>query len=393
MKHFFPRLLQVFVYCFILLAPYSCRRGEKPAEGLLSFNIEELRDTPEEIRMSEFIAGVTYIPLETTDESLINRTRQVYLTRDFIMVVESAACLLFDRNTGAFIREVGRQGRGPGEYSRFSFLDDGREEVWFSDYRGNLVRYNLMGDYIGSVTIPGSMPSEHKLSIARLDDEHLVCYYLNLFGDEERLAVVFDEKGNSIRIFKNRQFVNQRKHLSFARDMGVLQRIDNKLVLNVFHNDTVFEVTTDTLVPRFIFSRGQYRPPFDFYLRETEEWFELTEQKRLIVHFNFMETDRFILFEYYPPSSIALYDKVTGSLKAGEKSSGLVNDLGLPLLLYQGSVSADGELPLLQPAGDILKWIEENQDMMKGNSPEIEAIRNIKPEDNPVVSIVAFRNR
>ncbi|MFO7575528.1 MAG: DUF4934 domain-containing protein, partial [Bacteroidales bacterium] len=121
------------------------------------------RDTPEEIRMSEFIAGVTYIPLETTEESLINRSRQVYLTQDFIMVVESAACLLFDRNSGAFVREVGRQGRGPGEYSRFSFLDDGREEIWFSDYRGNLVRYNLMGDYLGSVTIPGSMPSEHKL--------------------------------------------------------------------------------------------------------------------------------------------------------------------------------------------------------------------------------------
>ncbi|MFO7575529.1 MAG: hypothetical protein R6W67_10290 [Bacteroidales bacterium] len=40
MKYYSHRLLQVFVYCFILLSSYSCRRGEKPAEGLLSFNIE-----------------------------------------------------------------------------------------------------------------------------------------------------------------------------------------------------------------------------------------------------------------------------------------------------------------------------------------------------------------
>ena len=391
MKQYLNTLSSVTLACLMLVGLSSCGNGDAAGRDILTLDLEKQRDNTEEIRLSEFISDVTYIPLETTPECLISRSREVYLLSDFIFVVERNGCFLFDRSTGSFIREIGRQGRGPGEYTSFGFIDGERHEIFLSDYKGTLLRYNLSGELTGSLTVPGRSESSHILSSARLDDKAYVSYYLNLFGDEERLAVIWDESGATIRIFRNRQFINQRKNLSFARSMGVLQRIDDRLILNVWNNDTVFEVRRDTLLPYFILNRGEFCPPFDFFLRDVEEMSQMVEQKRVISNFNFRETDRFILFEIYSPVYFALYDKAQGSFRVAEKGEGLINDLGLPLQFYWSSITDGGEIPLIHRAEEVIKWLNENPDAVASSPDILENLRDVKPEDNPVVAIARIK--
>jgi hypothetical protein len=392
MNQYFNSMSSITVACIMLIGISSCGNRDTESRDILTLDLENRRDNTEEIRLSEFISDVTYIRLETTPECLISRSREVSLLGDFIFVVERNGCYLFDRSTGSFVREIGRPGRGPGEYTSFGFIDGERHEIFLTDYKGTLLRYNLSGELTGSLTVPGKSESSHILSTARLDDKSYVSYYLNLLGDEERLAVIWDESGATIRIFRNRQFINQRKNLSFARNMGVLQRIDDRLILNIWNNDTVFEVRRDTLVPYFILNRGEYCPPYDFFLREVEEMSQLVEQKRVISNFNFRETDRFILFEIYSPVYFALYDKAQSSFRVTEKEEGLINDLGLPLQLYWTSITDGGEMPLIHRAEEVIKWLSENPDAMASKPDLLESLKNIKPEDNPVVAIARIKD-
>lgn len=392
MNKYLNTLSSVTLACLMLIGLSSCANVDTAGRDILTLDLEKQRDNTEEIRLSEFISDVTYIPLETTPECLISRSREVYLLSDFIFVVERNGCFLFDRSTGSFVREIGRQGRGPGEYTSFGFIDAERHKIFLSDSKGTLLKYNLAGELTGSLTVPGRSESSYILSTAPLDDKAYVSYYLNLFGDEERLAVIWDESGATITTFPNRQFINQRKNLSFARNMGVLQSIDGRLILNIWNNDTVFEVRRDTLLPYFILNRGEYRPPFDFYLRDVEEMGQMVEQKRVISNFNFRETDRFILFEIYSPVYFALYDKARSSFRVTEKEKGLINDLGLPLQLYWSSITYGGEMPLIHRAEEVIKWLSENPDAMASKPDLLESLKGVKPEDNPVVAIARIKD-
>lgn len=65
--------------------------------------------------------SIQYIPLETTDSCLISNLLNLQVTTDYMFMYngKTEEVLQFDRK-GKFIRRVGRQGNGPGEYSMIS---------------------------------------------------------------------------------------------------------------------------------------------------------------------------------------------------------------------------------------------------------------------------------
>ena len=81
-----------------------------------------------------------YIPLETTDSCLISNLLNLQVTTDYMFMYngKTEEVLQFDRK-GKFIRRVGRQGNGPGEYSMISELavDDSNKELSIFQYGGD----------------------------------------------------------------------------------------------------------------------------------------------------------------------------------------------------------------------------------------------------------------
>jgi len=71
--------------------------------------------------LSEVGSSITYIPLETTDQSLLKELKKVIIFDTYITVRDVYRVLMFD-NSGIFIRQIGNRGQGPGEYS-MSIMD------------------------------------------------------------------------------------------------------------------------------------------------------------------------------------------------------------------------------------------------------------------------------
>ena len=74
-----------------------------------------------ELKVSQLGKNIRYVPLETTDSSLIGARYAIQLLDDGILVSyggrSESHCYLFDRETGKFIREIGHKGEDPKGYS------------------------------------------------------------------------------------------------------------------------------------------------------------------------------------------------------------------------------------------------------------------------------------
>lgn len=138
--------------CLLCLA-WSCRKETK---NLILENREK------ETGLMEFVDtnSLRIIPLETNDSVLIGEVQQVIVRDSFMLVVNyerPKVVRMFSRD-GNFIREIGKQGRGPGEYLFVGCVDinDNKKEILVHDDDNfRIMIYDYMGNYLR--TIPTNM--------------------------------------------------------------------------------------------------------------------------------------------------------------------------------------------------------------------------------------------
>ncbi|MDR1951832.1 MAG: 6-bladed beta-propeller, partial [Bacteroidales bacterium] len=99
---------------------------------------------------------VNYVPLETTDESLIREISKIYATPSHIIIFEEkySNIFLFDQ-TGVFLRKIGRRGNGPGEYVNLTdiFFEEASGLIYAHDFGQNIMLvYNLEGEPIEKIS-------------------------------------------------------------------------------------------------------------------------------------------------------------------------------------------------------------------------------------------------
>jgi len=352
-------------------------------------------DHPSKIVLSDFIESLSYIPLETTQECLIPANPDIKLTKDYIIVSSYQKCLLFNPKTGAFIREIGRSGRGPGEYrSTNGFFEDPSSIYYFTGWNGNLMKYSLNGKFLGSVEILGydgsletpSMPDK----FTYLNKNLVVCNFININGLETKSLMIFNSNGEIVKVFPNKHII---KNVNTAINTGTtsFHHVGNSTYYQEFYNDTVFMISSDRIKPYFILNRGKYRPPY-----ESLWWrFDKRRQEKLIYQPVYLESSRFITFEFNIFGDticfLALYDKTSKSLKITEKNSGIKNDIDGFMDLSFKSVNESGELSgLIQPQ-DLIKWFENNKEKTKSLKPELQRLKTTNLLDNPIVVIAKYK--
>ena len=111
------------------------------------------KDMPEgDLRMSDLIESIEYIPLETTDESILD-DNLVYDLNDNHVVAGyyngEAVCLF--NHKGKFVRTIGQKGAGPEEYLYISqlFIDPNNRYIIVIDGLKKIY-YNMEGKFLYS---------------------------------------------------------------------------------------------------------------------------------------------------------------------------------------------------------------------------------------------------
>lgn len=119
----------------------------------LKKNIKNIKD----INLSYIGTEISYIPLETNTECLIQEISKVLFSESYIFVSGFTKLYQFEKN-GKFIRQIGSQGRGPEKYSSvgdFCF-DDKTKEVFII----NAASYKLLiFGFDGVLRVPAICPS------------------------------------------------------------------------------------------------------------------------------------------------------------------------------------------------------------------------------------------
>lgn len=122
--------------------------------------IDLSRDYPREKLDITDIADIRYIPLETTDESLLSSVTTYFIGNNRIVIpdIQSQQILIFDGD-GKYLNKIARQGGGPQEYSQIlkSCVDFENGLVYILDcsYPCKLIAYDYDGNMIKSFTLEG----------------------------------------------------------------------------------------------------------------------------------------------------------------------------------------------------------------------------------------------
>ena len=74
-------------------------------------NINDFRP----LKISEISNSIEYVKLETKNECLIEQIKYLDISDKYIIIHDWNKCLLFSRS-GKFLKQIGKKGRGPGEY-------------------------------------------------------------------------------------------------------------------------------------------------------------------------------------------------------------------------------------------------------------------------------------
>jgi len=173
-----PRILVIA----LLFAAVGCDQAEQPPSGQASFEPVEALDL-------ELVSSVRLIESEQT---ALGRIVGLVVGDGGVFVGDAlrSEVVVFDRS-GGYLRTIGRQGDGPGEFRRVSSLFMVRGELWVYDVRAaRISRFDPeSGDYLGA--IPTQL---YVRDAVELDDGRIVFGAAD--GEGAALAVLEERDGS-----------------------------------------------------------------------------------------------------------------------------------------------------------------------------------------------------
>jgi hypothetical protein len=357
-------------------------------QTIKTIRLDEAYNKQIDITTSDFFESITYIPLETSTECLIDARPKINLTNDYIIITNNTKCLLFDKSSGRFIYEIGRNGRGPGEYktARGGFFNDITLNLYFQGWKGNLIKYSLDGKVTGSIPIPNFkdnftdpfFPENYNY----LGKDTIACNIFNNLGTQKILIMIFDEKGNQTGSVPNSDITKEHK-LSVSTGELSFFHFNNKLFYFQRFNDTVFCLTSNKSEPYLILKRGRYLP---------ERNSKNTNAENISI-IDYFESQRFVCLNLSVnlKSIFALYDKTDSELKATEITSGVINNTD-SFLPFKPTAIHKEELVGIVHCVDLLRWFENNPDLKIKLPENLKQLGSKQATDNPVIVIANLKN-
>ncbi|MCD8166658.1 MAG: DUF4934 domain-containing protein [Bacteroides sp.] len=401
---------------FLLL---SCAQPAPEKENAIY--VEKAMSRKTSLKASDYFETIHYIPLETTDESVVGEVTSVLLAGDKILVTTvQQQALLFDRETSKFIRQVGHIGEDPQGYGAATpWIDDRTGTIYFPGFREELVRFDTDGNFIDKIRIPAEESTASNLmSYTWVKDSTLIGYYNNMIGDNDYFFTLFQpgtdhtkttirndftpsiglDEIQSINILKGGSITGKYGPAAMPGlisidmtepDMGTvvftgdnfLWHLDEHTYFKEPYNDTIYTITPEGLTPRITFDLGKY------HWKSTERF--MKDKDKAIYITKILENQAHIFFYFItgifndPVPYVGVYNKNNREVKVTPTSSGIEDDLHgfIPALPFASNTQ--GEMIGIIPAEKTTKWCAKNQPD-NARWPELS---RISEEDNPIVVI------
>ena len=383
------KLLLLIVYSSVFfLTSFQSRKSDEVYVVPLAKNISNLS----EIKCSQFIDQFEYIQLETNEKCLIPNDYQALILKNHILIYDVKFCFVFDRKTGRFLNEIGKYGRGPEEYQKSLIAYNYQNSLIYSlGWNDNVMVFGLDGKYQGSFPMPppqrGMENPSFMILYSCLQNSSIVGYYPNFLGIEAKLLTSFNQKGEIIKVFPNKNVYPKRQLKMLDLLDAKFYYLNNKTYFKERSIDTVYKVTEKTLIPHIIFEMGKFSVPYEY------KWWPPEERKKVnyILVNKIFENNTWIHIlagkesvEYF-----AMYNKVTHQLNLNRRGEGIPNDLDNFIPFTPDFIDEDGNLVQIINASKISSWFKNYKSK---TSERINTLRNVDEIQNPVIMIGKTKN-
>ena len=236
------------------------------------------------------------IELETTDLSLLYDIIGISFIKDKLFIRTRNKIVVFDNN-GKFLFNLGKEGKGPGEYTQVAsvFVHKGNICI-FDSMINNVLVFNDNGEYISSVKIN---PGQYALSdIYPRSDGSFICK--NMFRGEQiktPLGSLLNENYNFISTIEGRMVLT-----GFSTYNNFCQ-YNNEVLYYEPLCDTIFSLLDNQIVkPKYVVDFGGYTIPAS--VRKGKDVYDLidyvnkTENKIASFVQHVAENDSYVSFKF-----------------------------------------------------------------------------------------------
>ena len=393
----------------------------------------------EKLYLSDYASEIRYIPMEEDKENLINGI-SLFFYADFsdkyILDTDGTKCLLYD-NDGHLLRQIGQQGRGPGEYIGISSVFLIGDQIFIHDYYlDDIIEYKTDGSYLKDHKSGLTLEDRFYIQTAYFINDSIIIGNLdNRTGKEEYKAFLFDKDGSIIESFSNYIIFNLEPGVNKATSgSAIFFRFKDKVFFKERLNDTLFRLSLDNrLEPCYVFDFGKYKLP----LINRGKGLAQMDSRSYIQMTGLSQSEKFLFIvcgygKYFPanrltaekvnipdgsistvtqnqPYVLGIYDKESGDLVFSEPtdtdnrlySSGLYNDIDAGPRFMPGKMVNDSTMAMKIPFNWLIRHIES--DDFKNNIPKnpaqkeklaamVDSLKNVD-FDNPVYMLVTFKNK
>lgn len=401
--------MKTIISISLILLLISCSGKQNEVNELTTIDVVSAFENMQDSHLSMFVDSVVYVQLESSEKSLINIQPMIELTEDFIVVRnwvrgEPPLLLVFERKTGKFLREIGKRGNGPDEYSSVpeSFFNQTQKTIYTLDVNDKILTYNLQGEIKNSFKIPEQFQADVEgfpgtLSSVSfytyLDSNTFVSYVQNYTGNEKKKIILYS-MDTIIKIFPNYLSWERTPSRTINVVTPVFYHFDNRLFFMEPFNDTLFEVKNNEMNPRFVFSLGKYGIP---YALQNEY---ITSGKFInAMSVNYItENKDFLFFTFYKDrkSFLSYYDKRKKSLNVckerGSNPSSIIDDINGFMPITKFHINERNELINYFDAISIRKWIDANPDKSRSLTNKYPWLKDFDESGNPVILIAKCKN-
>ncbi|MEA4918849.1 6-bladed beta-propeller [Proteiniphilum sp.] len=400
--------ISLICIALMLWLGYSCNNNPLPQGDMdVIINVDPGKAIGS-INLSELFSDISYIPLETTDHSLIGEISDIlkYKGRFYILDKDISRSVFCFNESGKFLFKINRVGEGPGEYKSLGgfTVDTDNEQLLLHDTsRKQVLHFSLDGEYIES----------HRVEFEARRISYIPGGYFAFYCDYITNRDLFNEGRYPNLIITDRDFKTYSTDLYFSENANgsaiptaiqCFSRHD-AVALSLIEslNDTIFHISKEGATPYLYinFKNNQRTEEMEILMNTPEPDLDINaivdfvRENGICDIFYFAESANKVFFAYskYPSTHYVLYDKVSKELKDISYNRGgqfpITNDIDggddLPMPMM-----GDGDLFYGTVPPDML--IQKKEEIALGNTPKkqylLDLINQISEDDNPIIAVI-----
>lgn len=382
--------------CFLLFLPADYILLSAQIVIPFARGVEEKKEIP----LSRIASGVKYIPLETTEDNLLDGNAihlEVDLVGKYLFVCDGHHIYQFTPE-GKYIRKIGKRGQGPGEFRKHILAvvyDEAKEHIIATDYLGGkAIVFSFEGKYLYDFKIKGKV-------LAFLPPDLLYGYTEFYVFSKNRTGtdlIMMNDQGKRLKEFRF-NYKEGKRYPPIFEDGLFYSYQGFEYYKNPFETQ-IFRIEGKKKIPAYELDLGTYakyekEDPLKVVLDKEKGVGSVlpTEAgKKRFTFSSLFETDLYLYIRYYQEQEwrLGLYDKRTGQVarvySEKMKGNGFVDDLegGVPFMPVRGNEKV---LVNMVPAEELLEKIQPSQ--AKGSLKK--AMEGLLVDDNPVLQVITLK--